>query len=646
MQNSKPNFKALPSALKKQVANTYSSDAFKKAVTLIGISGVVAWTHSLLSKDLSDDDKMALEKLDISETDKASSYLLNPETMDAYFEATSMVDNAEANLWTRGLSATPTNVTLDSISSDSVNNLLSSNSSLFVENLASRKIETVLNQAKALSASGVYDVLSAKLDDKINGLVQEADKLKKDEKTSELFARLANIARMRAIATFVDLILGRHENANDEAKPLVENISQDTIVETSVLSGANLSEQEEISTPQITSSEEIQEQELGGPKVLGTINLDSLSGVTTRFPISHDEVANVEPPNVEPPITMDLKEFTYTKNNKEFIDEVFVKAFKKTSHIKPNLYADQINFIKLIYESYDKDRVRNTFLKILADSNNVKILDQYKIFTNGNPASIDFLGFYHLQNFKHSKGADVSKDEFNKLNEFRRDFVNYWTINQRENKITLTFEKGIPVSKKLEIIRDFYKIAFNVNDNSMLVAQNVNAVTVDAIKEELIKKLAQDADDYPNIVEFLDLNIEDIKSEVLKGDKEEAEEVARINLLDSPVMNKLNTLVQILNNDAFNGLMDSVHARMRFIERFVFDDPINIDKKVYNIKQITSKEVLKLQKTIENAKDVEISPYQLKRSNGTSAHKSGISIKIKNTTIGLNNSAQIHTIYE
>lgn len=651
-----PNFKALSPSLKQQMSELGSQKAnlaLRKLLTFTGLTSLVSWTLSLSNRGLNETESKNLEELNTLLTDKANTYLLEPESMDSYLSVMSKMDNAEANLWTNGLLAESTLDTAEErISSEALDNLLSpQRAEVLLDNMTNKKVESALAQAKVIAASEKYEAIIARLDEKINGLVKEADGLKNDGAKSELYSKIANIFKMNIFVNLMQFLNSKQITKElVELKPIeastnenkIENSIEEALIEETPLvdsfdETATVKDEEtleEVSAPEIETSE-VQ----NGPKVIGAMELggDTTRRFPTRKPIAVEEPVSV--PAVE-------KEFKYTEKNKDFIDNIFVKAFKKNSHIRPTLYADQINFIKLIYESYEKENVKDSFLKLLAASNNEKFVEQYKTLTNGNPQPIEFMGFYHLQNLKHIFGGDVTQAEFDKLNQYRKDSIKFWTINAIDKTAALTFEKGVSAQQRLEIIRDFYKIAFNVKDSAMLKANNVLAVTVDAIKEELVQKLLTDIDDYPNIVEFLELQTDDIKAELSKGDKEGAEEVARYALLETPVMNKLNTLVQILNNDAFNGLMASVHARMRFVERFVFDEPTNMDKKVFNIKQITSKKITELKKKIENKRnEIVIKPYHLKKHDGTSAHKSGVSIQIGDITIGINNEAQIHTIY-
>ena len=622
------SFKAISPQVIKQVKNISSNPANKdlvlKLAGLVGLSSIIAWVKSFKA-DSQEDLLHKLDVVDTNWTQKGNDIFLDPEKQGQYLDLISRADSAESVLWTKGLLASdvlPAPVKEISQAEKDLFLALETNES-YLSNSAKTTIKSIISQVQALAGATeeVKNKALNSIESRLNALVKEADSLQNSEETSAIYSKVANIVKTFALTNLFE--------ATDVAlqtldKPVsLKSEEADTITK-------------EASPPEVEEFHQGSEEE-DKPKVTVIGRID-LTPTTKKY---------FKPTNTEEVKDGDSKEIIINDNNKDFVENIFTKAFKKNSHIRPELYADYIDFIQDIYYSYNEEKgaLRKLFLSTLVRENSLKTLNLYKTLASGKMEKIDYISFADLQMFKHINGADLTQEEFDTINSYKNSKIKYYMVKPEDDKVVLTFLEGVSAEERLKIITDMHRIAFNISEQKSFNAQLVDFVEIKDIKDELISKLLIDPEDYDNITSYLGLNLENIQDAVNEGEYDDAKKYIEQELDGYLTKKKLDCLEQILNNEAFKGFADTTHGRMRLLERIIFDSTENMVKTPYEIKKITSKEILKLKKAIEKAKSIDVFNYNAKRSNGTSVYKYAPQIKLGKITIGLNDKAQLHTIY-
>ncbi len=616
-----PNFKAVSPVVLKRVQtaanNNASKDAFVKLASVIGLTALVAWV-----KSLSKTDAEAIKKLDIIDsnwTQKGNELFFDPQKQGQYMDLISKSDSAESLIWTKGLlSKVSADVESKEISSDEMEIFLDSESNeTYLSVSADKTLNTIANQIKALSSAGedVRTQTMKQIEAKLSALVKQANELQNSDVTAEIYAKVANILKMFAITNSISAV--DQEPVDD--KPKVSMVPE-------ITGDVDYSAKDQVSVP--------------APVVLGKIELPV---ETPKGAAKNVEVKPVELPKLKP--------INITDENKEFVEDIFLKIFSKRSNIQPEVYADQIDFIQKIYETYvddDKELIAKNLIKHLSRQNTVKEINMYKTYTGGEIGKVDFRQFLTLQTFKHINGGDISQEEFDFLETNKDNVFKYFILKEDAEKLVLAFCNGVSAKDKLKFAADFHKVAYNMTDSKLIKGDEYSIATSLDIKEELKNKLSRDASDYERILEYLDISeetMEAVAAEVEDGNFEEARILIGSALNSKALDEKINGLVNVINNPVFKDFIGGVHGRMRFIERILFSRQTNLTKTPYQMKQITSKLVEELKEQIEYASNIDLTNYTVRNSSGTSVHKYAPQIKIKGKTIGLNDRAEIHTIY-
>lgn len=618
----KPSFKAIPNRIlvkeaKATLSNPKSKEIFTKLAGIAGLSGIISYIASFIEKNSTSENE-ELEKLLNTVDKKANSYLLNTETIGEYLDITSSADTAEAALWAK---------TKEDAPSDKKEEVKSTSNKLtldFLEEASKSKLASILKQTKIISEAENSEALSKVLEEKLFALASKAQELRSDSKTSDLFTKLASIAKAEAVINLID-------NEEKEEDILKEDTPVTVIEETP-------KEAEPITNiidETTTGSEQklIDEKDL--PKVTIVDKIDIRDDGRKRFR-PKDAVIEIEP----------TKEIVITDSNKDFVKNIFLKAFIRNASVKPENYADMVDFIQKIYYSYPEEKaLRQNLLKRLKHENNLKVLEMYYEYTKGEPAKVDFINFMDLERLKRRNCGSLTQEDFDKLMQYKDNIIKYYKISEADERISLTFLENISVEERLKAITEFHKIAFNLSENNLFNAVTKDEITIDDVKDELIRKLSENSEDYANIVDFIGLDVTDIGYEVKKGDKDEAISLTKELLDEQAIQKNINALVDILNNKAFIDFIGNTHARMRFMERVVFKDSRNFGKSVYELKKATSKEIEKLKKLIEGAQYLDVTNYPAIKDAGRYENRFSPQIILRGTTIALNDKAQIHTIY-
>ena len=633
------SFKAIsPTALKQIQAvtnNKASKDIFIKLASLTGLTGIVAWVKSLTNEKQTEN----LEKLDIIDTNwsqKGDEIFLDKEKQGQFMDLVSKADSTESIIWTKGLmSKNADNYEEKEISNDEKELFLNPESNeTFLSISANKTLNSIANQIKALSSATEEVKASAikTIEEKLNSLIKEADKLQNSDASNEIYTKFANIFRTFALTNLINK--QEKETNKEEISPLETEISETN------------SEQEEIEKPAIvdhisgvTGEVDYSAKDkvsLEGPKVVGKINLEKT--------YTKEKASN-------PKETLsNKKEIIITEENKDFIENIFLKTFTKRSNISPETYADQVDIIQKIYENYafeGKERIGKELLKHFSRQNTVKELEMYKKFNNNELGKNDFRAFLELQTLKHINGGDITQEEFERLENYKDDKIKFFVIKD-SNNVYVSFCNGVSASERLKILADFHKIAFNVSEQKNIKGDEYSKATSADVKEELKNKLSTNIDDYENIIRYLDIpeeTLEEVAADIDDGNIEDARITLNSILNNKCYEEKINNIVFVLNNPAFENFIGGVHGRMRFIERVLFANPRNMNKTPLEMKRISSIGVSKLKEQIESLPTIDFTNYIARKQDGTSIHKYGAQVKIKEKTIGLNDRAEIHTLY-
>ena len=367
-------------------------------------------------------------------------------------------------------------------------------------------------------------------------------------------------------------------------------------------------------------------------KVVGKIDLSAFSkkGVKVKPELKEEIQAQNEIP----------------AKHEEFVRETFLKAFGKKSKVKPEMYYPFMDDIKRIYDSYyeEKEKNANLFLKLLAEDNKTLALDNYIRLTKGQKTRIEFINFLAIESIKQKNGGSITSEEFALLNNYKDSVFKYFTA--RDDEIEVAFCNGVSAEKRLEFIRDLYKIAFNKTSDDMHSGEAPIAIRTADVIEDISYRYAKNNEDYPNSLAYLGVNDEDIDIAMEDLSVQETITVMKEYLSNAKYRAKLESLTEILNNEDFDNFIDRPHSRMRVVERFVFDDPKNLDKNAFQLKKKTTSEIKKIRAALEKTEKISFTNYKAQTMvNGKKETIYGPRVSVKDYTIAINDAAQIHTIW-
>lgn len=670
------NFKGAkisPVALKKVETlknNPATREIFIKLASVIGLTALISWFKSL-SENKNDETMSKLDLIDQEWISKNNEKLLNPEFREQFLDLTSSIDETESILWTKGLITKQENakdVETKKVNKEAENLFLSKDSNeTFMAISANKAIDSILMQINALNSvdEKTRESFVKDIENKLNNLVKQADSLQNDITKSELYTKLANIAKA---FTIYNILTGKEDDKPEilevpskeveevakETPATVENIPK---IEEEIKEEKKVTEIKTV-TPAapvelpvtVPDKIEIPEEMKPSVSVIGKIDLKD-DGKRRFKPTPSSTESATKVPKID--------EIKITDKNREFVEEVFLKSFKKTSEIKPETYSGHIEMIQKIYESYsdEKEKLKKNFLLRLSEKDMRHLLNNYLDFTNGKESKIDFMTFLKLEEFKEANGGEITKKEFEIINNYKDVSIKYLQYN--DDKIRVVFNPGVSAEKRLEVIRDIHRIAYNIESSKQFKGVNIKEFAPNDVIHELSYRLAKDSTQYPNIVRFLNIDIDELPAtetslenendsddEKMSIDYKENFEDIKENLNNAKYRTRISELADALNNEAFDGLMDSSHARMRFIERYVLgSDSRLLSKNAYEVKKKTSKKIETLKQNIEEADAISFINYPTKDSSKPN-QKYGPRIFVKGCTIGLNDKAQIHTIWD
>ena len=647
------NFKSAPIApvLQSQVQNVVANNAtrglFAKLAGIAGLTSIIAWVKALSGEKSSQENLNKLDIIDTNWTNKANELFLNPNTTQDYLDVVSKVDDAESVLWTEALLADSKLGSEDNLDlAEQKQNLFldEKSNSTFLSVSANKTVKSILAQINALVSANeeVKVEVMSKIEDKLNSLINQAEELQNSEKTAEVYSKLANIAKMFTLTT----LISSEPKAEDEIVEVIEPASD--VVESPekpavVIEMENVTPVAEVAEPKIAEESKAVEEtkvaeepvasvETPKLKVVGKIDLSAFS----------KKGAKVKP---------EIKEEVQAKNeipakHEEFINETFLKAFGKKSKVKPEMYYPFMDDIKRIYDSYyeEKEKNANLFLKLLAEDNKTLALDNYIRLTKGQKTRIEFINFLAIESIKQKNGGSITSEEFALINDYKDSVFKYFTA--KDDEIEVAFCNGVTAEKRLEFIRDLYKIAFNKTSEDMHSGEAPIEIKIADVIEDISYRYAKNNEDYPNTLAYLGIDNEDLDIALEDLPLGEATNVMKEYLSNAKYRAKLEALTEILNNEDFDNFIDRPHSRMRVVERFVFEDPKNLDKNSFQLMKKTSTEIKKIRAAIEKNEKISFTNYKAQTTvNGKKETIYGPRVSVKDYTIAINDAAQIHTIW-
>lgn len=658
----KPNFKAVSPTVMKRVQtaanNPASKDVFVKLAGLTGLTALVTWVKSLSNAEKTD----AISKLDIIDSNwsqKSSELFLDPDKQGQFINLVSKADSAESVIWTKGLmSKDSVQIENKEFSPEEIEMFLEPESNeTFMSVSANNTLNSIVNQMKALALAS--DEARAKalnsIEAKLNALVKQADVLQNSEESAEIYAKLANIMKTFAIINS----FGAPKQAD------VKNVVEKPQVLTEEVVG-----EETVPEPETQVEQPKKEKTPGGLTLLGKIDVESLDpkgakkrrGAWAASEEKNNSVNSIT--DVAEPVKK-VEPIKITDSNKAFITEVFLPIFKDQAAINPEIYGSHIDLIQKIYEKYSNEAVKSSFLNLLKFSDKTKLLETYSKIANVDEDKIQFVNFAKIEQLKNDFGASLTQEEYDKLNSYYGSKIKYAEIiidsperyekqQGKKASIKINYLDGIPVRERLAIVSDFHKIIFNASTENSIVGEPVEEVKMEDIKKEILRKLSayfrqeehgsskkhHQSADYENILSFLRININDLRDEYNRGELD-------IALEDHLSENQYtNELIELLNNENFKDFIVTTHARMRFIDRFVFEQGKWKGKTSKSQKAQTTRAINALENSLSKTPYLQFTNYCTEKSSPSSSAKYGARVNfINDTVIGLDEKGFIHTIF-
>ena len=103
---------------------------------------------------------------------------------------------------------------------------------------------------------------------------------------------------------------------------------------------------------------------------------------------------------------------------------------------------------------------------------------------------------------------------------------------------------------------------------------------------------------------------------------------------------RLKKLLDLLNNESFDGFLTSTHARMRFIARNVLSDKTLYNKRITTLNEKLEEEVQKLKDDIDQWQKTKVYNYI-----SPDGKKQGARVQKDSLRIGIDSNGMIHTFF-
>ena len=680
--NSKtPSFKAIQPVVIKQAKNVATNQASKemlvKLAGLVGLSSLVAWVNSL--KDDKNQEEV-LNKLNILDSDWSSrgqEMFLNPSQQGQYLDLVSRADSAESMFWTQGMISKDTESVPSKELSQAEKDLFLAieSNEIYLSNSAKATIKSIVSQVQALSSAPEEVRLAAikSIDAKLASLVQQADTLQNSENTAEIYAKVANIVKMFAIINLMNdkPIDAEKSKATEQAENKPEEIAEG--VTNPAKREAKVELEQTIENLAVQIAEE-PKSDIG----TGKIDLEAVDPIGSKRRAKYKQkceaiasgnaetielevVEENAKPQVKGTIPIEIND-----SNREFVTGVFLPLFKDQAAVNPEIYSEHIDLIQKIYENYSNDSVKASFLNTLKFSDKTPLLDLYSKLTNVDEDKIQFVNFAKIEQIKKENGTSLTKEEYDTLLSFYGSKVKYAEIfieapekyersQVKKHTIKINFMDGVSTRERLNIISKFHKIIFSVPEENSIKGESVEKVTLTDLQKELVLKLSAYfkaeksarkihlPGNYENILSFLRVDIDDLRVDYQRDGKAGLESSLEQAL---EVNSYKNELLELLNNENFADFIVTTHARMRFIDRFIFNDNNWQAKSSKALKSITTRAIKRLEESLAKTPYLQFINYYTSKSVSAEDVKYGARVNFFNdTVIGLDENGYIHTMF-
>ena len=616
----KPTFKRKPSiTLIKETKTVLEGDKtrklFIKLSTLAGLSGIIAWTQHLIKKENKENITL-LNDLNDKAKARANSYLINPNTMNSYLDINSSADTAIATAFSKGLATTSEPTEAKAVSEEAEDLLLNPNTGeTFIEESLNEKLTSAINQSKAMAAGSNYEEVSRMLDERISGLVKTADILRSEEKSSGIYKTIAELAKMISISKILELL-------NDE-----EKVSSDSIENTSS-KGINILE-----NPMVEDIE---------PEEVNSTILKISEADTVNIAEEATIISKIEPEKE----TDDLKTYTVEELKSEIMDK---RINDTTNKSLSETYDKFLPLICNAYNSIQKENLRETFMNLLTVQNRCDDLMQYVKF-GGMNSKLGFVPYLFMLDFKRSQGLKLTLTDFRDLDNYKDKTLKYATCsNKKEPVVYLNFRNEADVAERFETAIAYFKALYSVKASDIVDAPRHTEINKVSVLKELSKKISKDSEEYKNILQYLGVILKPISGgQNLK--EEDIPQLIEAQLSKNPTaQQKFEKIIEAAQNEKFDGFVQGVHGRMRFIERIVLEDKKAMTSDAESLNSFVSSKINKIKYEIKIKEPIILTKYATPPDEEHDSIKYSPQLKLGmhgKYILGLNRKGQIHTIYE
>ena len=296
-----------------------------------------------------------------------------------------------------------------------------------------------------------------------------------------------------------------------------------------------------------------------------------------------------------------------------------------------------------IYNSIQKDNLRETFLSKLAEKDRSSELEQY-IKYGGLNSKIDFMSYLGIVDFKNSMNLDLTQKDFNEINAYKDVTLKYSTYDTKGGeKVYLYFRDDADYIKRLETAVAYFKSLFSIKSKD-IVKPSMDKVTEDTVKKELTKKLSKDPDEYEKLLSFIGLKLKP-KYKGIKLTEEDIQKLIDKQLENNGIKDRFNLIVSALQNRNFDEFVQGTHGRMRFIERIVLEDK-NVDNE--GLQELLESKIERIKSEIKTKYPIILTKYETIDDDDYDGKRYSPQLRLGlngKYILGLNNKGQIHTIY-
>lgn len=296
-----------------------------------------------------------------------------------------------------------------------------------------------------------------------------------------------------------------------------------------------------------------------------------------------------------------------------------------------------------IYNSIQKDNLRETFVSKLAEKDRSSELEQY-IRYGGLNSKIDFMSYLGIVDFKNSMKLDLTLTDFREIDAYKDVTLKYSTYDTKGGeKVSLYFRDDADYKKRLETAVVYLRSLFSIKQKD-IIKPSLDEVTSETVIKELKKKLSKDPDEYEKLLSFIGLKLKP-EFKGIKLTEEDIQILIDEQLKNKDIKDRFNLIVSALQNINFDEFVQGTHGRMRFIERIVLED-----KKVDNkeLQRLLDSKIKRIKYEIETKYPIILTKYETIDDDDYDGKRYSPQLRLGlngKYILGLNNKGQIHTIY-